>query len=149
MPSEKLWKSEGGMHVNAATPAEPAVTSAHVIAPRGASPSRRADHHRHATTSASEPASTAPARLVHASSASAIVTAVQRGRARPRLTSATTSSSTPSPYERVITEYSNAKKYPATSAMRAGTGNGERKRISPSTTTTSTHARTCMRADHR
>ena len=28
MPSEKLWKSDGGMHVTAARPAEPAVTSA-------------------------------------------------------------------------------------------------------------------------
>src|SRR3954452_11480103 len=105
MPSEKLWKSDGGIHVSAARPAEPAVTSAHVIAPRGAPPSRRADHHRHATTSGSEPPSTAPARLVHASSASAIVPAVQRGRTGPRLVSSTTSRSTPSPYERVITEY--------------------------------------------
>src|SRR3954467_5255487 len=55
MPSEKLWKSDGGIHVSAARPAEPAVTGAPVIAPRGASPARRADHHRHDTTSAREP----------------------------------------------------------------------------------------------
>src|SRR5215213_634882 len=53
MPSEKLWKSAGGTQASTASADAATVTTAKAIAPR----SRRSDHQRQATTSASDPAS--------------------------------------------------------------------------------------------
>src|SRR5262249_18565820 len=108
MPGEKLWKSPGGMHTSAASPHEMTVATAQAKAPRATR--LRSRHHISASEHATAPASTAPARLVHASKTSMTEANRQRGRGRPSLASAVTSRSTPGPYDRLMTEYSTAQK---------------------------------------